>query len=479
MVLLLKRVNSLIQRIARMPNLVWFRNDLRINDNPALSAAVGNALESVIGLFLICPKTWLKHNWGSPRVQFLMKNVKEHSRQLNLLNIPLLIQEVDTFESVPDLIARLVSEHNCSHVYAGCEFGVDEIDRDKKVKESLLKSGIKFDVVDDQTIIPVEKITNKQGNGYLNFTYYRKQWDLIFPTLYTGIPSPIPTLPKIDISSDHVPLEIDGFKNVDFIDRWLPGESEAIQRRDRFLDSSVDNYHTERDFPILDSTSTLSPWLAVGAISPLTCLLPLIENMGSDPTTWPIGAQTWQGELVWRDFYRQLMWNNPCVSKNKPLRQWTSKISWRNDLNGLDAWREGKTGVQIVDAAMKQLLNTGWMHNRLRMITAMFLTKNLLIDWRLGEQFFAEKLVDYDFPSNNGGWQWAASTGADSAPYFRVFNPLLQAKRFDSNNRFCKMWNQGEKIYKPIVDLSTSRLRAISAFKEAQLTAKPNFNKGK
>jgi deoxyribodipyrimidine photo-lyase len=127
-----------------MPNLVWFRNDLRINDNPALSSAIGDSSESVIGLFLICPKTWLKHNWGSPRVQFLMKNVNEHSRQLTLLNIPLLIREIDKFESVPDLIARLVSEHNCSHVYAGREFGVDEINRDKKVKESLLKSGIKL-----------------------------------------------------------------------------------------------------------------------------------------------------------------------------------------------------------------------------------------------------------------------------------------------------------------------------------------------
>ena len=479
MALLPKHRAYLIQRIASMPNLMWFRNDLRITDNHALSAAVGDGSKPVIGLFLICPKTWLKHNWGSPRVQFLMKNVQEHSRQLTLLNIPLLIREIDKFESVPDLIARLVSEHNCSHVYAGREFGVDEINRDKKVKMSLSKLGIEFDVVDDQTIIPVEKITNKQGNGYLNFTYYRKQWDLIFPTLYMGIPSPIATPPTIDISSDDVPLEIEGFKNVDFIDHWLPGESEAIHRRDSFLDSSVDNYHKERDFPILDSTSTLSPWLAVGAISPLTCLLPLIEKNGSDPTTWPIGSRTWQGELVWRDFYRQLMWNNPRVSKNKPLRQWTQKIPWRDDVDGLQAWREGKTGVPIVDAAMKQLLDTGWMHNRLRMVTAMFLTKNLLIDWRLGEHFFAEKLVDYDFPSNNGGWQWAASTGADAAPYFRVFNPMLQAQRFDSENKFCKKWNQGGKIHKPILDLSHSRLRAISAFKEAQLTAKPNFNKGK
>jgi deoxyribodipyrimidine photo-lyase len=454
-----------------MPKLVWFRNDLRINDNPALSAAICASSESVIGLFLICPKTWLKHNWGSPRVEFLMKNVQEHSKQLNLLNIPLLIAEVDTFECAPDVIARIVSEHNCSHVYAGREFGVDEIDRDKKVKTSLLKSGIQFDVVDDQTIIPVEKVTTQQGNGYLVFSPFRKKWDSIFPSSFVGAPLPIPAQQKVDISSDHVPTEIAGFKNSGLMDYWLPGESEAIVRRDHFLESLVDNYHASRDYPILDSTSTLSPWLAVGAISPLTCLLPLIERMGSNPTTWSIGARTWQSELVWRDFYRQLMWNNPRVSKNKPLKQWTENVPWKNDINGFNNWRNGNTGVPIIDAAMKQLLNTGWMHNRLRMVTAMFLTKNLLIDWRLGERYFAEKLVDYDFASNNGGWQWAASTGADSVPYFRIFNPLLQAKRFDAENKFSDKWNLGEKIMNPIVDLSKSRLRAIAAFKEAQLTA--------
>ena len=462
-----------------MPNLIWFRNDLRINDNPALRAAVGDASEPVIGLFVICPKTWSRHNWGSPRVEFLMKNVQKHSEQLDGLNIPLLIRTAVTFDHVPSLVTALACKHHCKYVYTGREFGIDEIERDQNVNESLYNADISFKVVDDQTVLPVEKITTKQGGSYSVFSYFRKRWDSIFPDLYNGMPSSIPKLPKTNLPRDNVPDQITGFRHCGFIDQWPAGESEAILRRDRFLDSSLVNYKKDRDFPILDSTSTLSPWLAVGAISPMTCLFPLVEKMGSDPQKWSMGARAWQGEFVWRDFYRQLMWNNPCVSKNQPLRQWSENVPWRNDVEHLNSWCEGKTGVPLVDAAMKQLLNTGWMHNRLRMVTSMFLTKNLLIDWRLGEKFFAKKLIDYDFPSNNGGWQWAASTGADSAPYFRIFNPILQAKRFDSENRFCEKWNREGEMIKPIIDLSKSRLRAIAAFKEARLTAKPNFNKGK
>ncbi|MEE2972117.1 MAG: FAD-binding domain-containing protein, partial [Planctomycetota bacterium] len=252
---------------------------------------------------------------------------------------------------------------------------------------------------------------------------------------------------------------------------FAPGEEEPARRLERFLDGPVDHYHDRRDPPALDGTSTLSPWLACGSLSPRRALVALVDRFGADPNAWAEGPATWLSELVWRDFYRHAMDGIPRLSMDRPLHGWTDRVAWRNDPEAFDAWRDGRTGIAIVDAGMRQLAETGWMHNRVRMIVATFLAKHLLIDWRWGERHFMRSLADADFPSNNGGWQWAASTGTDAAPYFRVFNPDTQRDRFDPRSEYVQRWAPDHvegTAPRPMVDLKAARVRAIDAFKAAK-----------
>ncbi|MDO9320458.1 MAG: FAD-binding domain-containing protein, partial [Pseudomonas sp.] len=236
--------------------------------------------------------------------------------------------------------------------------------------------------------------------------------------------------------------------------------------------------------------SQLSAYLAAGVISPRQCLHAALSNNRGEFDTGNPGAVCWINELLWREFYKHILVGYPRVSRHRAFRPNTEAVAWRNAPDELAAWQAGRTGIPIVDAAMRQLLTTGWMHNRLRMIVAMFLTKNLLIDWREGERFFMRHLIDGDLAANNGGWQWSSSTGTDSAPYFRIFNPQRQSERFDAEGRFIRHWlpvlaEVGKKDIhnpsalsqygglfgrpdypKPIVDLSKSRARALAAFKQ-------------
>ncbi len=221
---------------------------------------------------------------------------------------------------------------------------------------------------------------------------------------------------------------------------WPAGEDEAHDRLNNFIEHRVKGYANFRDIPSEDGTSGLSPYLAVGALTTTQCMQAAISlNEGSITGGHP-GVSVWINELIWREFYRHLLDEYPRLSKAKPFKQDTDRLPWKHDTLLFQAWATGKTGYPIVDAAMRQLSETGWMHNRLRMITAMFLTKHLFIDWRWGEQFFMEHLVDGDLASNNGGWQWSASTGVDSVPYFRIFNPTRQSQRFDTSGDFIRRY---------------------------------------
>ena len=270
------------------------------------------------------------------------------------------------------------------------------------------------------------------------------------------------------------------------------GEQAAQQRLSIFTAAAIDGYLDQRDFPAKPGTSQLSAYLAAGVISVRQCLhAALAANQGEFDSGKP-GVITWINELLWREFYTHILVGYPKVSRHRAFKPETEALAWRNAPKDLLAWQQGRTGFPIIDAAMRQLLATGWMHNRLRMIVAMFLTKNLLIDWREGERFFMQHLVDGCLAANNGGWQWSASTGTDSVPYFRVFNPVSQSKKFDPNGDFIRRWVPelkhlsakeihqpkllsglfGTEDYpKPIVDLSTSRLRAIEAFKNLPRTS--------
>ncbi len=247
------------------------------------------------------------------------------------------------------------------------------------------------------------------------------------------------------------------------------------------------NYSKNRNDPILDGTSRISPYLAIGAISPKRCILEALKKNNFDLLSGNKGVTKWIDEIVWREFYKNIMHSFPHVSMGKPFQKYTDKIKWRFDESEYESWKKGETGFPIIDAAMIQLREEGWMHNRLRMIVAMFFTKNMLHDWRQGEKFFMENLIDGDFSSNNGGWQWSSSTGTDAAPYFRIFNPITQSQNFDKDGLFIKKFipklkdlnnkdihNPPIKVRKylgypePILDLRLSRERAIEAFKSAK-----------
>jgi Deoxyribodipyrimidine photolyase len=265
---------------------------------------------------------------------------------------------------------------------------------------------------------------------------------------------------------------------------WPAEDRTALDLLDDFIEDKMAHYKTDRDLPAVDGTSRLSPYLNIGVISVRQCMQALFQDGYFQIED--VGQQTWLDELLWREFYLQTLFDFPRVSKHQPFKQNTNKIQWRNAPEDLAAWQQGQTGIPIVDAGMRQMLATGWMHNRVRMITAMFLCKNLLIDWRLGESWFMQHLIDGDLAANNGGWQWCASTGMDAVPYFRIFNPVSQSLKFDPNGDYIRKWVpelahlDAKSIHepyaknpdleldypKPIVDLKASRVRAIEAFKQ-------------
>ena len=464
------------KRADSMRSLLWLRHDLRVNDNPALMAALQAGGEGVVALFVMTPSQWKRHGWGNPRVSFLLHALRSLGEELNRLRIPLLIRQVQWFSEVSGTILQVARDHQCTIVCAGREFGIDEVRRDRAVGQRLASHDIGFQLHADQTLLPVEEIRTRQGKSYSVFTPFKKRWEALFQE--RGLPeAAVPAACRqLLTTSDKIPQVADGFERSAVIEFWDASPPAVQGRLDDFLSGAAKHYHLQRDRPDLQGTSSLSPWLAVGAIAPQTCLRPLVDRYGMSLDRWPDGPRTWQVELVWREFYRYVMHWQPRLSMGRPMQAWTDQVAWRDDDRGFQAWCAGCTGIPLVDAGMRQLAATGWMHNRLRMVTAMFLTKNLLIDWRRGERFFAQSLVDYDFPSNNGGWQWAASTGADAAPYFRVFSPLLQAKRFDPEGDFVRVWNAGNSnpaAIDPIVELQSTRRRAILAFKEARVAFGP------
>ena len=217
---------------------------------------------------------------------------------------------------------------------------------------------------------------------------------------------------------------------------WDPSEDTAHEQLKEFLDKDGLQYHEQRDLPELDATSRLSFYLALGVLSPRQCIYTAWQRNGCLLSGGENGLDSWINELVWREFYRHLIVAYPELCKHRAFRSDYENVPWRDNDSDFERWCKGETGYPIVDAAMKQLVDQGWMHNRLRMVTAMFLTKHLLIDWHKGEKFFSQHLVDADLASNNGGWQWSASTGADGAPYFRIFNPVTQSERFDEQGHF-------------------------------------------
>jgi len=470
-----------------MEALVWFRSDLRLQDNPALRNAFEQA-KNVHAVFIFSNNQLKKHNEANVKIDFLKSNLFLLEEKLDKLNVPLTIIDSDGFNNDASLIEQFIEKKNIKKVFWNNQFGEDEAIRDKLVKILLDKKNIDYETYNDQIIYEPGFLKTGQGLPYSVFTPFKRKWIENFEMDFLDIEYRYEARNNLDYSSNVRDFDFNYKKTHQVnMELWPAGEDEAETRLLRFLNEKAIDYSKNRNDPILDGTSRISPYLALGIISSKKCILEALKINNFEFNSGHIGVTKWIDEIVWREFYKNIMFSFPKVSKGQPFQDYSKTILWRYNEDEFNAWKEGKTGFPIVDAAMRQLLNEGWMHNRLRMVVAMFFTKNMLHDWRLGEAYFMQNLIDGDFASNNGGWQWSSSTGTDAAPYFRIFNPITQSTNFDKEGTFIKKYvpeikdldksvihnpsiehRKYCKYPEPILDLKESRLRAIDAFKTAK-----------
>ena len=398
-----------------MSALWWIRRDLRLTDNAALYAALEAG--PVVPTFILDPA----FSRSSPRrKQFLYEGLHELDRDLRARNSYLVLREGKPVE----VLHRLLGETNAEAIYAEEDFTPYAVRRDEEVARHL-----PLQLIHGQTVHHPTQVLKKYGKPYTVFTPYSKTWKTRLPYSLQLYPAPEHIHTPAGIAGDPLP----GFK---VSPRFPAGEQEALVRLEEFLHQRIYGYAECRNRLDLDSTSCLSPYLHFGMLG-LRQAVSAAQNAISQKTG--AGPEIWLNELIWREFYIQILFHFPHVSKiafNTSL----ARIAWRNDEAEFEAWKEGRTGMPIVDAAMRQLKEMSWMHNRARMITASYLVKDLLIDWRRGEKHFMDHLLDGDLAANNGGWQWTAGTGTDAAPYFRIFNPVLQSAKFDPNGDYIRKW---------------------------------------
>ncbi|GGX61050.1 cryptochrome/photolyase family protein [Saccharospirillum salsuginis] len=417
-----------------MTHLVWFRNDCRILDHAALTEACKRASRNgrpVKAVFLWTPGQWERHDYGLARQYSWSRALDELNSQLARLGIELSILHADTWLEGVETLAAFARENSVTDVYFHREFGWDEVRRDQTLLEYTSRSGIGHHVFEDRVIQTPEHLLTGQQDVYRVFTPFKKRWLSLYQEagMKAPLPAPQPVADAIMPTATVPDVDWDG-------DTDMPlTEHSALEQLDRFV-NAMPRYRDQRDQPGTDGTSRLSAALANGAVSLRQCF----QAAFTHPQASSDGVQTWVSELIWREFYLYLLYWRPELAKHQPFYPRWDAFPWSGDRDTLKHWQQGKTGVPIVDAGMRQLSESGWMHNRVRMITAMYLVKLLQIDWREGERWFARQLLDIDFASNNGGWQWCASTGVDAAPYFRIFNPYTQSERFDPNGHYIRRW---------------------------------------
>ncbi len=399
----------------------WIRRDLRLTDNPALASALETGL-SVVPVFIF--DSLLLEKPAPKRQAFLFAGLRALDGDLRARGSRLILRQGDPQAE----LTRLAAECGPQSIHATEDYSPYARRRDGEIARQFplhLTGGV--------TVHPPSAVHKADGTPYTVFTPFSKAWQAL--PLSTQAASPAPPLlppppPLVSLAiPEHQPLA--GFP---------AGEAEAQQRLRAFLDGTIFDYDGDRNRLDLDGTSALSPYLRFGMLSPRqTSQTAVLAAQMAASERERKGAQTWLNELIWREFYISILYHFPHVLRtafNPTLR----RIPWRDDPPGLRAWQEGLTGYPVVDAAMRQLRHTGWMHNRGRMIVASFLVKNLLIDWRVGEKWFMRHLVDGDPAANNGGWQWTAGVGTDAAPYFRIFNPILQGLKFDPEGAYVRRW---------------------------------------
>lgn len=471
-----------------MRTLVWVRRDVRVTDNTALFNASRRSDKGVVCLFVCSPGDWARHDDAPVKIDLWLRSLDEMARSLAKLSIPLLVRTAAAPSDISSLVVKAARVAEADAVFINAEYEVNESRRDADTAAACTKAGIKFESFHDQVVVPPEDIRTQTDRPYSVFTPFKKAW--ITEVERRGGVKVLPAPSKqasTSIASDAVPSAVSlGFQSPIAPDHWPPDESEATRRLAAFCKGRIARYKTDRDPPALDGTSVLSPYLAIGAISPRQCIAAAQEHNDGKLASTREGPTTWISEVVWREFYRHIIVHFPRVSMGRAFKPATDRLPWSYDQKHFDAWAAGRTGYPIVDAGMRQLAATGWMHNRVRMIVAMFLSKDLFIDWRWGERHFMRTLADGDLAQNNGGWQWSASTGTDAAPYFRIYNPINQSQTHDASGDYIRRWVPelkavpAEHIHDPaelpmllrhsldypppIIDRSKTRDRVIKAF---------------
>ena len=470
-----------------MKSLVWLRNDLRMDDNPSLKQACIES-EEVHCIYIYSPEQIELHNEANSKVEFIINNLKDLNKSLKEFNIPLTIISSKGFNDNAEKIIETIKNRSITKVFWNNVFGADEQKRDLDVKQVLQTNNINYETFDDQVVFAPGTIKTGENKPYSVFTPFKRRWIENFNIDLLDVEFEYSIKNNTEVISNVEDFDFE-YKKSHSVDMslWKIGEENALSILMNYMDEKIYSYSTDRNDPIIDGTSRLSPYLSMGIISSKRCILEALKKNNFELDSGEKGIIKWIDEIVWREFYRNIMFSFPKVSKGMPFQDYTKNIKWRFNEEEFNAWKNGKTGFPIIDSAMRQLITEGWMHNRLRMVVAMFFTKNMLHDWRLGEAYFMQNLLDGDFSSNNGGWQWSSSTGTDAAPYFRIFNPITQSKNFDSDGLFIKKHVtelkelDKKEIHDPaektrnhlnypsqILDLKQSRLRAIEAFNSAK-----------
>jgi len=424
-------------------SIMWFRRDLRLEDNTALFYALQKGVP-VLPVFIfdqhilsdLTDKT-------DRRVAFIHSALTGMQQQLVKMG-----SSLEIYYSTPlEAFKQLLQKYSVQDVYTNTDYEQYAIDRDTAIEQLLAGQHIGFHVYKDQVIFEKNEIVKDDQKPYTVFTPYSKKWKACL------LENPVRIYPATDYFNHFyqqpeqpVPaLETIGFQPTNF--------SFPMDRVDETL---IANYTTQRDFPALHGTSKLGVHLRFGTISIRKLVKKALEL-----------NETFLNELIWRDFYQMILWHFPQISAGNAFKKEYDLIAWRNNEEDFNRWKEGNTGYPIVDAGMRELKETGFMHNRVRMVVASFLAKHLLIDWRRGEAWFAEKLLDFDFASNNGGWQWAAGCGCDAAPYFRIFNPALQTQKFDKDLKYIRKWVPELDSFtypQPMVVHEEARKRCLAAY---------------
>jgi len=427
-------------------NIVWFRRDLRLTDNAALYHALKSE-NPVLPIFIFDKNILDKlEDKADRRVEFIHAALAEMQQKLVSMG-----SSLQVFYTTPlEAFKQILSLYTIEKVFANHDYEQYAIDRDAQINELLQQHNASLHTYKDQVIFEKDEVLKDDGKPYTVFTPYSNKWKSRLTSFHLKA---YPTEKYFNNFYKQAPIHLPSLETIGFkvVDKTFPSKDLNL--------AIVAKYKEQRNFPAIRGTSQLGVHLRFGTVS-----VREVARLSKDK------SETFLNELIWRDFYHSILWQFPHVRRGEAFKKEYERIEWANNEADFNSWCAGKTGYPIVDAGMRELNETGYMHNRVRMIVASFLTKHLLIDWRWGELYFAQKLLDFDYAANNGGWQWAAGSGCDAAPYFRIFNPSLQTEKFDKDLKYIRKWIPELDSFdypQPIINHEFARKRVLGVYAKA------------